>query len=116
MESNLLTDQNMPGYAIVASATNADGTESSGTVQGVGIPASGTKCLFATWSSQFEPQGESQLTELRGIDQVQGRLVNPLPYEILKPVLFYHNWRTVCHRGCDRARRSRSLMKWSRKI
>ncbi len=32
--------------------------------------------MFATWSGPFEPQGESQLTELKGIDQIQGRLVN----------------------------------------
>ncbi len=84
MESNLLTDQNMPGYGIdVAQATES--AEDRGWIQGVGIPASGTKCLFATWSGTFEPQGESQLTELKGIDQIQGRLVNPLPYEIRKP-------------------------------
>lgn len=93
MESNLLTDQNMPRYQI--DAAGADGTvaaEKESWMQGVGIPASGTKCLFATWSGQFQPQGTSQLTELKGIDQIQGRLVNPLPYEILKPVLLYHNW------------------------
>lgn len=91
MESNLLTDQNMPGYGIDVALVETD-TKKLGWIHGVGIPASGTKCLFATWSGTFEPQGESQLTELRGIDQIQGRLVNSLPYEIRKPVLFYHNW------------------------
>ena len=106
MESNLLTDQNMPGYTIEVArdetpsdepnsspdnSPNAAPNESS-SMLGVGIPASGTKCLFATWSGQFEPQGQSLLVELKGIDQIQGRLVNPLPYEIRKPVLFYHNW------------------------
>lgn len=93
MESNLLTDQNMPRYDIdVVHANDTDNADMTGSMLGVGIPASGTKCLFATWSSRFEPQGESQLHELKGIDQIQGRLVNPLPYEILKPVLYYHNW------------------------
>ena len=97
MESNLLTDQNMPRYDIDVAHANdadhpADSSDATGAMIGVGIPASGTKCLFATWSSGFEPQGESQLHELKGIDQIQGRLVNPLPYEILKPVLYYHSW------------------------
>ncbi len=91
MESNLLTDQNMPAYAIETGKA-ASSAESTSVIRGVGIPASGTKCLFATWSGPLEPQGQSQLTELKGIDQIQGRLVNPLPYEIHKPVLFYHNW------------------------
>ncbi|MCC6508423.1 MAG: hypothetical protein IT423_04905, partial [Pirellulaceae bacterium] len=93
MESNLLTDQSLPRYAIeVTSQHPADRPEQPVAMTGVGIPASGTKCLYATWSAEFQPQGESQLTELKGIDQVQGLLVNPLPYDILRPVLTYHNW------------------------
>ncbi len=92
MESNLLTDQSMPRYKVLVPGDTEPASNETNYVTGIGIPASGTKCLFATWSGPFEPQGESQLSELKGIDQLQGRLVNPLPYEILKPVLFYHNW------------------------
>lgn len=98
LESNLLSDQGMPAYSISVPPTeNAGvdgtaGTSSVASIQGVGIPASGTKSLFATWSQRFEPLGTSQLRELQGIDQLEGLLVNPLSQDLLRPVLMYHNW------------------------
>lgn len=113
MESNLLADQGMPAYRIELASptanTQADHAASEArptdksteqatragrgaSISGVGIPTSGTKCLYSTWSDHFTPSGESQLSELKGIDQVQGILINPLPYDILRPVLMYHNW------------------------
>ncbi|MGN6136736.1 MAG: hypothetical protein ACTHOU_19825 [Aureliella sp.] len=113
MESNLLSDQGMPGYAIditrqrdfdaktLADAAGVEkgdadnggaGQQPLAAVIGVGIPTSGTKSFFATFSQTFQPQGQSQLRELKGIDQVEGILVNPLDQDILQPVLMYHNW------------------------
>lgn len=94
MESNLLADQGMPGYAVqlVSDADRSSATTPNALVSGVGIPTSGTKCLVSTWSQEFTPTGKSELSELSGIDQIQGLLVNPLPYDILRPVLMYHHW------------------------
>ena len=83
MQSNLLSDQGMPAYRIQCEAAE---------INGVGIPVSGTKCIQASWSHTLQPQGTSQLRELPGIDQIEGMLVNPLPCDILNPVLMYHNW------------------------
>ncbi len=99
MESNLLSDQGMPRYTVdifvppaTEEAASAAKSGTSASITGVGIPASGTKCLYATWSGSFEAKGKSQLAELKGIDQIEGLLVNPLPYDVLRPVLMYHNW------------------------
>jgi hypothetical protein len=91
MESNLLSDQGMPAYSVSLPA-GEDEDASRAAIEGVGIPASGTKCLFATWSQRFTPQGASKLRELQGIDQIEGLLVNPLSQDLLRPVLMYHNW------------------------
>lgn len=107
MESNLLSDQGMPAYTITVPAParprpqeeaeagegeSSDETSDRAAIRGIGIAASGTKCLYATWSEPFHPQGTSKLRELRGIDQIEGLLVNPLSQDLLRPVLMYHNW------------------------
>ncbi len=89
MESNLLSNQGMPGYVIELGPANHSTT---GKVTGVGIPTSGTKCLYGNWSQTFEPRTQSQLKELQGIDQLEGRFSNPLTVDLLRPALMYHNW------------------------
>lgn len=98
MESNLLIEQGMPAYAIDVTGSSGVRTRATksdtgqATIMGVGIPSSGTKCLFSTWSEPLKPLGESRLRELKGIDQIEGQLVNPISQDILQPILMYHNW------------------------
>lgn len=97
MESNLLIEQGMPAYSIdvtssVSPKATAKRNNRQTSIRGVGIPSSGTKCLFSTWSETLNPNGESRLRELEGIDQIEGQLVNPISQDILQPLLMYHNW------------------------
>ncbi len=84
--SPLSTDRGMPTYVHVVSP------EGQTQLIGVGIPAAGTKCLTAQWSESLELRAQSNLRELPGVDQLEGELANPLPVDLLEPVLFYHNW------------------------
>lgn len=84
--SQLSTDRGMPTYTI---ATETDGHTR---LQGVGIPAAGTKCLVANWSQPLDLTTTSKLREIPGVDQLEGELANPLSVDLLDPVLFYHNW------------------------
>lgn len=91
LESNLLSDQGMPAYTIHSMHHQTSDNEAA-RVDEVGIPTSGTKSFYTTWTQPFEPAGTSQLREVDGIDQVEGLLVNPLSQDLLRPVLMYHNW------------------------
>ncbi len=84
--SPLSTDRGMPTYV---HRTSSEGLTQ---LSGVGIPVAGTKCLTAHWSESLELLALSNLKELAGVDQLQGELANPLPVDLLEPVLFYHNW------------------------
>ena len=84
--SQLSTDRGMPDYTIESAA---DGLTE---LLGVGIPAAGTKCLTAQWAQPIELIATSHLQEIPGVDQLQGELANPLPVDVLDPVLFYHHW------------------------
>ncbi len=87
--SQLNTDRGMPPYVI-------DLDEAGGShFRGVGIPAAGTKCLFASWSDRLPDIAASNLQEMSGVDQLQGELVNPLPVDLKDAMLFYHNWYYV---------------------
>lgn len=86
LQSQLYTDRGMPDYAIDISADGAS------TFQGVGIPSAGTKCINGRWLDQIASNAEVDLQEMRGVDQLEGELVNPLEVELFEPVLFYHNW------------------------
>ena len=84
--SQMNTDRGMPGYTVESMASGQTA------LSGVGIPAAGTKCLTAHWSQPIELSGTSRLREIPGVDQLQGELTNPLPVDVLDPVLYYHNW------------------------
>lgn len=84
--SQLNTDRGMPTYHIMREPAGET------FMQGVGLPAAGTKCLFASWQAEREIVGTSQLREIPGVDQLEGELVNPLSVDLLEPMLFYHNW------------------------
>ncbi|HBE66641.1 MAG TPA: hypothetical protein DDW52_00700 [Planctomycetaceae bacterium] len=78
----------MPAYSVIASS----GESNAVSVQGVGVPAAGTKCFSSTWLSHTEIVGQSELQELDVADQLSGQLVNPLSVDLREPALFYHNW------------------------
>lgn len=84
--SQLNTDRGMPAYEVSLSPAGASN------MQGVGIAAGGTKAVYASWLSQIELQGQSQLREISGVDQLEGVLINPLPVDLLEPMILYHNW------------------------
>ena len=84
--SQMNTDRGMPGYTIDST------TDGQTTLNGVGIPTAGTKCLTAQWMQPITLTATSRLREIPGVDQLQGELANPLPVDVLDPVLYYHNW------------------------
>ncbi len=84
--SQLNADRGMPMYSIEQLANGRS------SVRGVGIPAAGTKCFFATWNAPVEISEKSRLVEISGVDQLTGDVVNPLNQDLLEPALFYHNW------------------------
>jgi hypothetical protein len=84
--SQLNTDRGMPPYRIEI------GPGDQSKFVGVGVPAAGTKCLYGSWTDSLTLVASSSLREISGVDQLEGELVNPLPVDLLEPVLFYHNW------------------------
>ncbi|WP_145085987.1 hypothetical protein [Aureliella helgolandensis] len=84
--SQLSTDRGMPSYVI---DVQGDG---GSVIKNVGIPSAGTKSFVTTWDGQLSNPRESQLTEIPGVDQLTGVLVNPLDVDLKEPMLFYHNW------------------------
>jgi hypothetical protein len=84
--SQLNTDGAMPNYAVQWKA------DQSTTIESVGIPAAGTKCISGVWHESFEANGTSKLKEIAGIDQLEGTLVNPLTVDLKECMLLYHNW------------------------
>ena len=81
--SQLNTDLGMPAY---------DVQQDTATMQGVGIPTAGTKCIAATWFQPIELQNQTQLKEIAGIDQLEGNVVNPLGVDLKDCMLLYHHW------------------------
>lgn len=84
--SQLNTDRGMPSYTIAAAPNGQT------QLLGVGIPAAGTKCIVANWTQPLEITATSNLSEIPGVDQLEGVLANPLSVDLVDPVLFYHNW------------------------
>ena len=83
--SQLNTDRGIPPYEIEV----ADGAAK---LNAAGIPAGGTKCLVGTWTAELDLEQGSTLSEIPGVDQLTGELVNPLDVDIRDAMLFYHNW------------------------
>lgn len=86
LNAQLATDRGMPAYQIRLLEDQATRLE------GVGIAAGGTKCLFGSWESELELDESFELSELRGVDQLTGDFKNPFDVDIRDAVLFYHNW------------------------
>ncbi|MEM7474447.1 MAG: hypothetical protein AAF483_05585 [Planctomycetota bacterium] len=86
LSSQLSTDRGMPAYNIDFGGTGGS------TIRNVGVAAGGTKCIVGRWTDQVTVESEFELSELTGVDQVQGVIQNPFDEDILNPVLFYHNW------------------------
>ncbi|MCA9128378.1 MAG: hypothetical protein KDB22_14930 [Planctomycetales bacterium] len=84
--SQLNTDRGMPAYSISISDQNTS------TLENVGIPAAGTKCIVGTWTDSLDLNPQSRLVEIPGVNQLAGELVNPLDVDLLEPTLFYHGW------------------------
>ncbi len=84
--SQLNTDLGMPAYAIERNSFGGS------TLQQVGIPTAGTKCISATWHQHMEFENQSALKEIPGIDQLEGSVVNPLTVDLKDCMLFYHHW------------------------
>ncbi|GIW99441.1 MAG: hypothetical protein KatS3mg111_2774 [Pirellulaceae bacterium] len=85
LDTSLSTEHGMPPYAISIQRGGA-------WIDGVGVAAAGTKAIYGDWIANIELAGQSDLTELSGVDQVTGTVVNPLPMDLHDAVLFYHNW------------------------
>ena len=81
--SQLNTDLGMPEYNIQQDAAS---------MNEVGIPTAGTKCIAATWHQPIELQNQTQLKEISGIDQLEGAVVNPLSVDLKDCMLLYHHW------------------------
>ncbi len=86
LQSQFNSEQGIPEYRLELDQRGQS------RVQGVSIPAAGTKCFAADWIGQAELSGQSWLTEIPGVDQLEGDLVNPLNVDIKDAMLFYHNW------------------------
>jgi hypothetical protein len=86
LSTELNTDRGMPPYKITM-----DGNSGS-QMEGVGVPSAGTKAVFASWQDSTQLVASSSLSEIPGVDQLQGQLVNPLDVDLWEPMLIYHNW------------------------
>lgn len=84
--SQLNTDLGMPPYIVEQQLSGRS------EFQQVGIPTSGTKCVAATWHQKVEFENQTSLKEIRGIDQLEGNVVNPLSVDLKDCMLFYHHW------------------------
>lgn len=98
-ESTVATDRGMPLYKI-----GIDGSESSTEpltttngasvlrgIQGVGIPAAGTKAICATWQESIMlPTETNSLSMVSGsVDLLEGSFENPLDVDLLDGLLIY---------------------------
>ncbi len=101
-ESTVATDRGMPGYRIRqlsndasestnAKKRNAVDSEEAYVIQGVGIPAAGTKSLCATWEESIVlPQETNYLSMVLGSkDLLEGSFENPLGADLLDALLIY---------------------------
>ena len=101
-ESSVATDRGMPTYTVVldhgqnesAIQSKDNGTSSSNStngIRGVGIPAAGTKSLFATWQEDINlPKETNSLSTVAGsIDLLEGSFENPLNVDLLDALLIY---------------------------
>ena len=89
----------MPSYKIRLSGENGEeadtkesvSNEASFCIQGVGIPAAGTKSLRATWEESIElPKETNSLTMVSGSkDLIEGSFENPLAVDLLDALLIY---------------------------
>lgn len=86
LQSQLSLASGLPSYSI---EVNSD---QSTAIQGVGVPAAGTKSLYGTYSRLSEITNNSSLRELNTIDQLEGELVNPLDVDLRDVTLYYHRW------------------------
>ena len=99
-DSTVATDRGMPTYTIVTTqsdsptaqpARSAETTTKSTGIYGAGIPAAGTKALFAQWNEAKEIDKESHsLSKVAGsIDELEGSFANPFDMDLLDGILFY---------------------------
>lgn len=84
--SQLNTDLGMPAYTI------EQDSKGHSEFHQVGIPTSGTKCVSAAWHQKLVFENQTKLNEIRGIDQLEGNVVNPLSVDLKDCMLFYHHW------------------------
>ena len=84
--SAITTDRGMPSYAIDL------GAGQDGKVEGMGIPAAGTKCLHTSWLESIALGSQSKLREPAGVNQIEGTLANPLDVDLMDAILIYRNW------------------------
>ncbi|MBX3422901.1 MAG: hypothetical protein KF752_15210 [Pirellulaceae bacterium] len=85
LHSQYTLDRGLPAYVVDHRAGGAE-------IRDLALPAAGTKSLYAAWASQLAPGGQSTLSQLASVDQLQGRVVNPLDVELRDVSLFYHRW------------------------
>ena len=97
-ESTVATDRGMPMYQIgfeTLGQSDEKGPDTSSEksfgIRGVGIPASGTKAMCATWQESIDLAGETNsLSMVSGsIDLLEGSFENPLDADLLNGVLIY---------------------------
>lgn len=107
LQSAMQFEQGMPTYHI---DVDKDG---GSRILDVGIPAAGTKSVYATWTEQLpgisgsgtsmpkeHPAGiglavegsATLLQELPNVDQLEGVIVNPLNVDLRDAALYYHRW------------------------
>lgn len=104
LQSSMLIERGMPAYQI--NLSSGSGTR----IEEMGIPAAGSKSLYATWVEQLplitiENASVSQpsqrvtgsamvatLREMSTVDQLEGAIINPLHVDLRDAALFYHRW------------------------
>lgn len=85
LNSQLNTDRGIPPYQIEVSGDDS-------IFRNAGISAGGTKCLVGSWTTDLDIRDLSTLSEIPGVDQLTGEIVNPLEVDLRDSMLFYHNW------------------------
>jgi hypothetical protein len=86
LQSQLTIASGLPTYKVEIQS------DQSSRIEGVGVPAAGTKSLYGTYSHASKITNSSSLRELSTVDQLEGELVNPLDADLKDVTLFYHRW------------------------
>lgn len=83
-------DQRLPAYRVSMKIDGNRGMSSE--VTGIPLPPGGSKGIATRWTFLPQLSAESDLSRRRGSELLTGRLINPLPVDLLNGALVFGEW------------------------